>query len=236
MRTAERKHQHRVRVLKMLMGLTLVVVGGVLFLQSHKKTHPVSSTWTPVSSTAPALQVDGTVLAPPRVLNDFAFTDQFGHPFTKASLLGHWNILFMGFSNCGMICPTTLSELAKMYKVQEKTLSPEQLPQVVMISVDPERDTVLRMKHYVKAFDPHFVGVRGTEEQTRAMAHQLSAVYMKMQEKGKDAHHYWINHSAELMIVDPEGHLRAFLSYPHHADELVQDYKKIIDAFPVEKK
>ena len=102
-----------------------------------------------------------TLLTPPRPLPEFELIDQDGSPFTQAQLRGHWSVLFFGFTHCPDVCPTTLGVLAKAR--QELSDLPDELqPHVVLVSVDPKRDTPQQLASYVKFFDSSFTGVTGT--------------------------------------------------------------------------
>ncbi len=173
------------------------------------------------------VKIDGVYLPQAQEISGFQLTDNHGIAYKKSNLEGHWTMMFFGFTNCGMVCPTTLAELNKMYKTLEKELPSNQMPNIVLVSVDPERDTVERINEYVSAFNPHFIGARGDEAQIEALKKQLHIVSAKMQtDQGKD--HYTINHSAEIMLFNPQAKLQAFLSYPHVADQMVSDYKLIL--------
>lgn len=178
------------------------------------------------------LNIDGTVLPNTRLIHPFKFTDTHEKVFTNANLQNHWTLLFFGFTNCGYVCPTTLAELGKMYDNLKGELPAELMPQVVMVSVDPERDTTARMTDYLKSFNAAFIGIRASIPETNALANQMSVVFAKVQMPNGD---YTINHSAEIMLLDPNGNLRAFLSYPHKADQMMKDYITIVRAYPLAK-
>jgi protein SCO1/2 len=168
---------------------------------------------------------EGVYLPQPRTdIMDFKLTDNHGKPFTRDNLKGHWTMMFFGFTNCGLVCPTTLAALRDMYKTLQKTLPADQLPQVVMVSVDPERDTVKRMNDYVTSFDPHFIGARADIDETVQLEKNLHIAAAKIESNG----HYTINHSAEILLFNPLGQLQAFLTYPHHAPQMVKDYQDIL--------
>lgn len=114
-------------------------------------------------------QINGVILPSPKEIENFKLTDNLGKPFSKKNLQGHWTMMFFGFTNCGMVCPTTLASLNEMYKTLQKELSDNQLPQVLLISVDPERDSVEKMNEYVTTFNPHFTGARGSMSETVAL-------------------------------------------------------------------
>jgi len=174
------------------------------------------------------IKIDGIFVPTPTDITDFQLTDNVGKTFTKENLKGHWTMMFFGFTNCGMVCPTTLAELNKMYRTLQKELPDTQLPQVVLVSVDPERDTIERMNEYVTTFNPHFIGVRGDLPETESLKKQLHIVSAKMQADGQGQSQYTINHSAEIMLFNPEAKVQAYLSYPHKADQMVSDYKSIL--------
>lgn len=174
------------------------------------------------------IKIDGVFLPVGQEIANFNLTDNQGKRFTKSDLLGHWTMVFFGFTNCGYVCPTTMAELNKMYRNLQETLPDSQLPLVVMVSVDNERDTVDRMNSYVKAFNPHFVGLIGSEQEIISLEKQLHIVSAKMQADGQGKDHYTINHSAELIVFNPKAQVQAFMSYPHHAQQMMNDYKQIL--------
>lgn len=180
---------------------------------------------------AEKITIDGVVLPQTKEMGNFKLTDNHGKPFTNENLQGHWTMMFFGFTNCGMVCPTTMAALSDMYKTLQTELTAEQLPQVVMVSVDPDRDSVARMNEYVTAFNPIFVGARGEISETIQLENQLhiAAAKMETDDKGKD--HYTINHSAEILLFNPKGQLQAYLSYPHEAQQMAKDYKTILAAY-----
>ncbi len=205
------------KLLFVLLMTAVVVFAGVFFLRPIA-TKPVA--------------INGVVLPQATPIKPFALTDNQGKPFTEANLNGHWTLLFFGFTNCGMVCPTTLSELSDMYKRLEKELPADQLPQVVLISVDPERDNVARMNEYVHAFNPHFIGARAEIAETVALENQMHIAAAKIEADGKGKNHYTINHSAEILLVNPKGQLLAYFSYPHKGPEMASDYKAILAVNP----
>jgi protein SCO1/2 len=174
------------------------------------------------------VKISGVFLPHSTPIKEFSLTDTTKKSFTAADLKGHWTLLFFGFTNCGMVCPTTMAALNMMYQILEKGLPVSQLPQVMMITVDPERDTLARMAEYIASFNVHFKGARGESSQINALENQLHIAAVKLQADGAGKDHYTINHTAEIMVINPKGEVQAFLSYPHHAEEMAKDYKTII--------
>lgn len=174
------------------------------------------------------VKIDGVFLKTPQTMTDFHLTNNKGQPFTKLDLQGHWTMMFFGFTNCGNICPTTLAALNKMYKKLQHELPDNRLPQVVMVSVDGERDTVSRMDSYVNSFNPHFIGTIGEANEIDSLKKQLHIAAVKMQADGQGKDHYTINHSAEIILINPKAEVQAFMSYPHIAEQMAQDYQLIL--------
>ena len=173
-------------------------------------------------------QFHGTALDKPREVGAFVLTGTDNTPFTNASLQGHWTLLFFGFTNCGSICPTTMAELGKMYHVLEEK-KVKTLPHVVMVSVDPERDSLDKLAHYVKAFDPHFYGARGDDQAVKKMTKEVGIVYTKIIRHGhENLQNYDIEHTGTVILFNPSGELSAFFTMPHQASLLAKDYLLLI--------
>lgn len=175
-----------------------------------------------------ASEIQGTLLEKPREINQFTLTGIDNQLFTNASLKGQWTLVFFGFTNCGYLCPTTMAELGKMYRMlEQQDIKP--LPKIVMISVDPERDSLDKLEHYVKAFDPHFYGARGDDEVVKQMTREMGIAYTKIAlANSEKAGNYDMQHSGALMLFNPQGELSAFFTTPHKADLLVKDYQRLV--------
>lgn len=173
-------------------------------------------------------QLHGTLLDEPRVVQAFSLTGTDHKPFNNASLQGSWTMVFFGFTHCGYMCPTTMAELGKMYRLLEAR-GVKNLPQVVMISVDPKRDQLSKLGHYVKAFDSHFYGAKGSEDAIKAMTQEMGIAYLKVARKDTDdTSNYDIEHTGSIMLFNPKGELVAFFTSPHQADLLAKDYMLLI--------
>ena len=176
-----------------------------------------------------ALREQGTYLLPsPREIAPFSLIDQHGNEFTKAALLGHWSLLFFGFTSCPDVCPVTLSALAqaetKLSQSGPKRLFDEL--RVYFVSVDPDRDDPAKIDQYVSAFSPRFIGVTGSQQSLAAFAQQLNVAFMKVPDnKGG----YVVDHTGNIVIVDPKGRYIGFMKLPHQADRIVLAYKSIAE-------
>lgn len=151
----------------------------------------------------------------------FNLTDQDGKPRTLADFRGSYVLVFFGFTQCPDVCPTTLARAAE---VRKKLGSDGERLKVVFISVDPERDTQQLLAEYVRAFDPGFVGLRGTEEQTRQAAKALNVFY----EKVPTGSSYTINHTSISYIFDEQGRLRLGMRHAQSAEDYVADLRLLM--------
>ncbi|AKS42586.1 SCO family protein [Wenzhouxiangella marina] len=150
----------------------------------------------------------------PRAVADFALETADGEPFSMAQLRGHWNLLFFGFTNCPDVCPDTLAMLDQSME-QLALMRRENLPQVIFVSVDPARDQGEALGEYVSWFNEDFFAVTGSDPQLTALTRQLGVAYF-LDEPDPDTGFYNVDHSAAVMVVDPEG--RLFGRFPHPLD------------------
>lgn len=200
-----------------LIGFASLIVG--LFVAQHLPMHKK------VDLTA----FHGTLLASPRAVKAFELTGDDKQPFNQASLKGQWTLLFFGFTECGSICPTTLAALASMQHVLEAK-GVKRLPRVVMISVDPARDSLDKLGAYVKTFHPGFYGVSGSPAMIKQLADELGIAYSKTPRQidgVTSSTDYDVDHSGAIILFNPDGELTAFFSPPHEADALADDYQLI---------
>lgn len=148
----------------------------------------------------------------PRQIDDFIMTDNAGNPVGLAALKGNWSLVFFGFTTCPDVCPTTLSVLADAMDGIELP------PQVIMVSVDPDRDTPEKLNQYVPAFSPSFRGFSGTFDETVAFAQQVNVAFGKV--PGELPGTYLVDHTASLVLIDPEGRYAGFIKAPHNAQKI----------------
>jgi len=165
----------------------------------------------------------GTLLQPTRALPAFTLTDANGQPFTNTNLQGHWTVVFAGFTTCPDICPNTLT-LMKGVMADLGPLSSQ--VKLLLLSIDPERDTPERLKSYVEYFDPRFTGATGPNTELDKLARAMSFVYAKV--PGESAETYTMDHSAALMLINPQGQLAGFLTAPHRREALTADLTTLL--------
>ena len=149
------------------------------------------------------------VFETPRALGEFELTDHRGQPFTQDSLRGGWTLVFFGFTYCPDICPTTMAFLNQLLGELEGTEVAD--TSVVMISVDPARDTVEQLAQYVPFFNPAFTGVTGEFLTLHRVATALNTPFRKVPGQGED---YLIDHSANVVLINPRGDYHGFFKAP----------------------
>jgi len=165
-------------------------------------------------SSAPTL-AQATLIDPPRALPPMAFIDEQGQPFGPERLRGRWSILFFGFTYCPDICPTTLALLRELKgKLPAEAL--ERL-RVVMISVDPQRDSPQQLKQYLGYFDAGFQGLTGELADIQKLASAVSIPFIPADTSKPN---YTVDHSGNLVILGPDGTQRGFIRAPLNNQKL----------------
>ena len=157
----------------------------------------------------------------PRLVADFELYTASGERFSRADLEGQWNLLFFGFTNCPDVCPDTLAMLARSMD-QLELMRREEKPQVVFVSVDPDRDQGELLADYVAWFNDDFIGVTGNDAQLQALTRQLGVVYFH-EAPDEQTGFYNVDHSASVLIVDPQGRLYGRFAHPLEPDAITAD-------------
>ncbi|GAC1627858.1 MAG: SCO family protein [Nevskia sp.] len=164
----------------------------------------------------------GTLLSTPRPVPEFALADTDGKPYTKADLAGHWTLIFPGFTFCPDVCPTTLATLKA---VHDRLGAAAADVQVVLLSIDPARDTPEKLGAYVHAFSRDFRGVTGGNEELEKLGASLGFVYAKV--TGATPETYTMDHSVQMILIGPDARLRGYFSPPYKIDALVADLRAL---------
>jgi protein SCO1/2 len=147
--------------------------------------------------------------------------DHTGKPRRLEDWRGKVVVLFFGFTHCPDICPTTLADIAQAVR----QLGPDaERVQVLMVSVDPERDTPESLAKYVTAFDPRFLALRGDLAATKKVASEFKIYF----EKAKSGASYTVNHSAQSYVIDPKGRLRLLVRHDRIGSDLAPDLRTIL--------
>lgn len=152
-----------------------------------------------------------------------SMSDQDGRPRTLGDFKGKVLVVFFGYTQCPDVCPTTMAELAQV----KKALGPDgQRVQGIFVTIDPERDTPELLKAYLANFDPSFVALRGTPDQTIAAAKEFKVFFAKA--PGKTPESYTMDHTAASFLFDAQGRVRVFSRYGSGAQPLTDDLKTLL--------
>jgi len=153
----------------------------------------------------------------------FQLVDHDGNPRSLTDFRGNVVVVFFGFTHCPDVCPTTLAELAQARK---KLGAAGERMQVVMITVDPERDTPEVLKQYVTSLDPSFVGLTGTPDAIAQTAKEFKVFFQKS--PGSAPNSYSVDHSSGSFVFDPQGRVRLLVPYGKGADVFVHDIEQLL--------
>jgi protein SCO1/2 len=166
----------------------------------------------------------GMVLQSPERLPDIEMMSTTGERVRLSDYRGQVVLVFFGYTSCPDICPATLLELRTA--VRELGQDSDQV-QVVMVTVDPQRDDVARLKQYVSQFDERFVGLTGTDKELMASAAQYGIFYQAHEVEGSQAG-YFMDHTAAIMAFDKEGYLRLMYTFGMTGAEIAADMRYLI--------
>jgi len=183
--------------------------------------------------TTPALALDRDVLLDQanilllpreRAIPPLELVDQDGQRFDTRSLQGRWHILFFGFTACPDICPTTLSDMRRLFSQLPKETRDQQ--QLVLITADPARDTPQQLKTYLDYYRGGFNGLTGDMEQLQRLSRALGLPFVPASETQGD---YSVSHSGNLALVGPDGTLRGHIRAPLQLAGLRRMLPQIVD-------
>ena len=196
--TARQTRGIRLTLLALAVVITIIVAGFVYRIPM------------PRILTEEEMKINGLyLLQPPRNFGQLNLVDHRGEAFNNASLQDKWTLVFFGFTYCPDICPTTMSFLNEMMGQLDGTEAED--TQVVMVTVDPARDTVEQLASYVPYFNPEFIGVTGEFLDIHRFATALNTPFRKVVGEGDD---YLIDHSANVVLINPRGDYHGFFKAP----------------------
>jgi len=171
----------------------------------------------------------GQPLVPAKEAFDFRLVDQNGKAFQLSQLRGKVVLFAFGFTHCPNVCPTTLSDLAKVYRALPAR--DRARVQVLFVSVDPRRDRPETMKNYVPYFDDSFIGLTGTEDQIAQAAKPYGAYYEIVHNAGESPDGYSVNHSAFTYLISPDVKWKLLYNFDQLGDatKVVQDIEQVLN-------
>lgn len=209
------------KALLIIVTLSLALITGVFMSMKMRDPGIIAAGQKSAASNIP-----GLMWPSPKKLSPFQLTDHKGQPFDLNRLKGQWSLLFFGYTHCPDICPATMTLLNAV--VNDLVKKQQAIPQVIFISVDPERDTLQHLNEYISFFNPEFIAATDTDENLSTLTGQLGILSMKIPDQdNNDQQKYLVDHSASILMIDPDAQLLSIFSAPHVQDEIVQRYVMI---------
>lgn len=160
-----------------------------------------------------------------RIIRDFNLVDQNNQPYTLEALKGKWTLIYFGFTHCPDICPTTLMQLSKVVNSLEPEIKVN--TQVLMVTADPARDTPEKLKIYIEHFNKDFNAITGEFLAVKRLAGDLNVAFNKVMLDNGD---YTIDHSGNLILINPHGHYHGFFKPPFELAKLKLTYQSIVSS------
>jgi protein SCO1/2 len=165
----------------------------------------------------------------PRRFSGFTLTRQDGEPFTQEWFKGKWSLLFFGYTFCPDICPITLATIRQFEQLlAEVDPKAAAAVQVAMISVDPDRDTPEKLGEYVGYFGEDYVGATGQYIDIFNFARQVNIAFGYVPQ---DDGSYLVNHSGEIVLINPEGDFHGFFKVPHNPEKMALTFRSVFNSW-----
>ncbi len=165
---------------------------------------------------------NGTVIDPPRAAPDFILDSDHG-PVKLADFQGKFVLLYFGYSYCPDVCPTTLSDMKRVVS----RLDPQaERVQGIYISVDPRRDTPIRMGEFSRFYHPSFIGLSGTPEAISQTASAYGIIYRYNDDESTS--NYTVDHTSRITVIDPQGRIRLYWEHGTTSDQMIDDLRQLL--------
>jgi protein SCO1/2 len=194
-------------LLRVLVVALVLLVAAMFLLPRGDRSPLAAATWLPDTLALPAVEL----------------VDDSGEAADLDAFRGRFSLLFFGFTNCPDVCPLTLKVLADARTELEKR-APKAVPQIVFVSVDPERDTPDRIAAYLGNFDRQFRGMTASDERLAPLLKALGVTVEKHRHGGEQ---YTVVHNSTVYFIGPAAELIAVASGPHDPTTIAADYLKI---------
>ncbi len=161
-----------------------------------------------------------------KAFSGFKLTNKNNEVVTIDDFANQWTLLFFGFTSCPDVCPTTLAELQKVYK-QLKAQIPNKMPEVLFVSVDPDRDTPEVLKNYIDFFNPEFNAANTDAGNLIALTTQIGVAY-HVEDHEKTTKNYSVDHTAAIFVINPDKKLYGIFPTPHIEKNITADLLQLI--------
>lgn len=205
--------------------LLLALAAGLGLLAAQKFFGPVqpAQAWPQTQAV--------TLFPQARPLPPFSLRQSDGTQLASGELNGHWTLVFLGFTFCPDVCPTTLAELAQAQKAWQSM--PESIrPRVLFVSVDPDRDTPAKVGEYAHAFHSDTLAATADVPTLENFAKALGFVFMKVPGKNIDANpnDYTMDHSSSIAVLDPQGRMVGMIRPPFKPADIARDLQALTES------
>lgn len=173
------------------------------------------------------LRANGAIkLERPRILDEFELLADSGKSFSTSELAGRWTLVFFGFTHCPDVCPTTLATLNNFYLTLDEETRED--TDILLVSVDPQRDRPEQLHDYVRYFNPDFFGVTGEFLSLKRFANQLNVPFNKVP---LDDGGYTVDHGSQVVLINPRGHYHGFFKAPLDPAKMKLTYRSMRATF-----
>jgi protein SCO1/2 len=164
----------------------------------------------------------GTLIDPPMDVPGFTLSSAQG-PVALEDFRGETVVLFFGYTACPDYCPTTMSRLTRAMELLGEE---EEEIQVIMVSVDPDRDTPERVGRYASAFHPHFLGLSGSPREIADVASDFGIYYGRA--SSSTGAGYLVDHSTTVTVLGPQGRVRLLWPFDMTGEEMAEDLRYLL--------
>ncbi len=166
-----------------------------------------------------------TLLEKAKTLHPFTMQDHNQKTFGLNELKSKWSFMFFGYTHCPDVCPLAMQVMKQVWQQLDVSKHPDSNLQMLFVSVDPERDTPALLKQYAQYYDPSFIGITGKLDEVDNLTRQLGILY-GYEEPDKQGN-YHVNHSGQIILIDPQGNMRAVFSPPLDPKQIARDFQRI---------
>jgi protein SCO1 len=165
-----------------------------------------------------------TIISKPQALEQCQMISSDNVSFTNQNFLEHWTLLTFGYINSPHICPENMSMLSNVYKKLSPTYSNLQ---VVMVTIDPQRDTSDRLKQYMTMFNKNFIGATGDSNELSKLKKQLG-IQVSHNNSKHSTEEFKTNYSKTVFLIDPKGQFFAMLTL-NNTNEIANNFEKAVN-------
>ncbi len=164
----------------------------------------------------------GTVIQSPSPAANFTLTGAGGEEVSLHDFRDKVVLIYFGYTYCPDVCPATMVELKKAMEILEEDADKAQ---VILVSVDPDRDSPEKLAEYVTHFNPNFIGLTGTDDEIAGAATPFGIFYEK--HPGTIESGYLIDHTASVVAIDPDGYLRLVYPFDTPGEAIAADIREL---------